>query len=172
MPISRNQQNRKKPNRRPLTKDGDKDKEDKVDVKLDAARKARAEEHKDKGNEAFKKADWLAALGHFSEAIAEDPSDHVFFSNRSAANLKLLRTADAVEDAQQCVRLAPEWAKGFFAPRRGSLGRPTAQGSRGCVRQRFGAGAWQRVDGHEPCRGAGRAGEREGGSSGGRGGGR
>jgi len=30
MPISRNEQSRKKPNRRPLTKDGDKDAADKV----------------------------------------------------------------------------------------------------------------------------------------------
>mmetsp|Transcript_70721 Transcript_70721/g.183546 ORF Transcript_70721/g.183546 Transcript_70721/m.183546 type:complete len:768 (-) Transcript_70721:335-2638(-) len=112
MPISRNQQNRKKANRRPLTKDGDKQSEDKVAERLDAARKARAQEHKTKGNEAFAAGNWLEAVEQFTSAIEEDPSDQVFFSNRSAANLKLLRTADAVDDAEQCVRLAPDWVKG------------------------------------------------------------
>jgi len=84
-----------------------------ADARADAGRKARALEHKTAGNEAFGKKEWLAAIEHFSMAIREDPSDHVFFSNRSAANLALLRTADAVEDARSCVRLSPEWAKGY-----------------------------------------------------------
>jgi len=113
MPISRNQQNKKKPNRRPLTKDGDKQAEDKAAERLDAARKARAQEHKQAGNEAFSAGNWLLAVTEFTAAIGEDPSDHVFFSNRSAANLKLLRTADAVADAEHCLRLSPEWVKGF-----------------------------------------------------------
>eukprot|EP00429_Kryptoperidinium_foliaceum_P020574 CAMPEP_0176049438 /NCGR_PEP_ID=MMETSP0120_2-20121206/24566_1 /TAXON_ID=160619 /ORGANISM="Kryptoperidinium foliaceum, Strain CCMP 1326" /LENGTH=771 /DNA_ID=CAMNT_0017382865 /DNA_START=101 /DNA_END=2416 /DNA_ORIENTATION=+ len=112
MPISRNQQNKKKSTRKPLTKD-DKTAEDKAEARLDATRKLRAQEHKTKGNEAFSAGNWLEAIEAFTQAIREDPSDHVFFSNRSAANLKLLRTADAVEDAQQCVRLSPEWAKGY-----------------------------------------------------------
>jgi len=113
MPISRNQQNKKKSNRTPLTKNGDKLAEEKVEARIDAARKLRAQEHKTRGNEAFSAGNWLAAIAAFTDAIQEDPSDHVFFSNRSAANLKLLRTADAVNDAEQCVRLSPEWAKGF-----------------------------------------------------------
>mmetsp|Transcript_43707 Transcript_43707/g.127203 ORF Transcript_43707/g.127203 Transcript_43707/m.127203 type:complete len:773 (-) Transcript_43707:242-2560(-) len=113
MPISRNQQNKKKPNRKPLTKDGDKLSEEKVDARLDLARKARAQTHKAEGNDAFAAQNWLAAVEAFTKAIEEDPSDQVFFSNRSAANLKLLRTADAVDDARQCVRIAPQWAKGY-----------------------------------------------------------
>jgi len=95
-----------------LAKDGDKQSEEKAAERLDAARKARAEEHKTSGNEAFKAGNWLEAVTHFTSAIEEDPSDQVFFSNRSAANLKLLRTADAVGDAEHCVRMAPEWVKG------------------------------------------------------------
>lgn len=96
-----------------MTKDDDKSKEEVVEKRLDAARKERAQEHKAKGNEAFSASNWLEAITHFTAAIQEDPSDQVFFSNRSAASLKLLRTSDAVEDARQCVRLAPEWPKGY-----------------------------------------------------------
>mmetsp|Transcript_53094 Transcript_53094/g.113381 ORF Transcript_53094/g.113381 Transcript_53094/m.113381 type:complete len:767 (-) Transcript_53094:391-2691(-) len=110
MPITRNQQNKKKANRRPLTKD-DKT-EDKIAERLEANRKAKAQELKTEGNEAFAAGRWLDAIDLFTEAIEEDPSDKVFFSNRSAANLKLMRTADAVDDARQCVQLAPDWVKG------------------------------------------------------------
>jgi len=113
MPISRNQQNKKKANRKPLTKDGgDKALEEKLEAKNLAARKERAQEHKTKGNEAFSAGFWLEAINCFTAAIEEDPSDQVFFSNRSAANLKLQRTADAVDDAEHCVRMAPDWVKG------------------------------------------------------------
>jgi len=104
---------KKKANRRPLTKDGDKSTEDKVEAKLEHNRKVKAAEYKVKGNDAFAAGDWLMAVGHFTQAIEEDPTDHVFYSNRSAANLKLLRTLDAVEDAEHCVRLAQDWAKGY-----------------------------------------------------------
>mmetsp|Transcript_11027 Transcript_11027/g.23199 ORF Transcript_11027/g.23199 Transcript_11027/m.23199 type:complete len:771 (+) Transcript_11027:70-2382(+) len=114
MPISRNQQARKKPNRTPITKAGDKSKEEaERSARLDTQRKERAQEHKAAGNEAFTAGEWLSAVEHFTKAIQEDPSDKVFFSNRSAANLKLLRTADAVEDARVCTSLAKDWAKGF-----------------------------------------------------------
>jgi L1 cell adhesion molecule like protein len=114
MPISRNQQNKKnRPGRKPLSKEDDKAKDEVVQRKLEESRKERAQEHKTKGNEAFSAGNWLEAVESFTEAIQEDPSDKVFFSNRSAANLKLLRTADAVEDAYQCVRLASDWAKSY-----------------------------------------------------------
>jgi len=114
MPISRNQQNKKnRSGRKPLTKEDDKDRDAEMQKKLEENRKERAAEHKAKGNEAFSAGNWLQAVECFTEAIEEDPSDQVFFSNRSAANLKLLRTADAVEDAEQCVRMAKDWPKGY-----------------------------------------------------------
>lgn len=75
--------------------------------------KAQAAKFKEEGNAAFAAGQWEAALGKFTEAIKVDPKDHVFFSNRSAANLQLRRTRDAVSDAEECVRLNPSWAKGY-----------------------------------------------------------
>jgi L1 cell adhesion molecule like protein len=114
MPISRNQANKKnRSGRVPLNKTDDKSTDEAVQKKLLENKKERAQEHKEKGNEAFSAGNWLLAVNEFTEAIQEDPSDKVFFSNRSAANLKLLRTADAVEDAQQCVRLDAQWPKAY-----------------------------------------------------------
>lgn len=47
------------------------------------------------------------------QAIKHDASDHVFFSNRSAAYLSKGDAMRALEDAEQCVKIAPAWSKGF-----------------------------------------------------------
>lgn len=35
-------------------------------------------------------------------------------SNRSAALLKLSKASKALADAEECIKLRPEWEKGFF----------------------------------------------------------
>jgi L1 cell adhesion molecule like protein len=72
-----------------------------------------AEERKNEGNALFTAGDNLGALCKFSEAIELDPKNHVLYSNRSGANLKLLRTRDAVADAEMCTNLKSDWAKGW-----------------------------------------------------------
>jgi len=72
-----------------------------------------AEELKNEGNALFTSGNSLGALAKFSEAIDLDPKNHVLFSNRSGANLKLLRTRDAVADAERCTQLKADWPKGW-----------------------------------------------------------
>lgn len=72
-----------------------------------------AEELKNEGNALFKDGDNLGALSKFSEAIELDPENHVLWSNRSGCNLKLLRTRDAVADAERCTALKPDWSKAW-----------------------------------------------------------
>mmetsp|Transcript_42901 Transcript_42901/g.100700 ORF Transcript_42901/g.100700 Transcript_42901/m.100700 type:complete len:772 (+) Transcript_42901:82-2397(+) len=72
-----------------------------------------AEDLKAQGNALFTAGDNMGALYKFSEAIALDPQNHVLYSNRSGANLKLLRTRDAVSDAERCTQLNPDWPKGW-----------------------------------------------------------
>merc|ERR1711957_1029857 len=72
-----------------------------------------SEELKNEGNALFTSGNTLAALEKFSDAIELDEKNHVLFSNRSGANLKLLRTRDAVADAQQCTNLKKDWPKGW-----------------------------------------------------------
>ncbi|KAJ0048056.1 hypothetical protein Pint_15937 [Pistacia integerrima] len=72
-----------------------------------------AEEAKAKGNAAFSAGDHEAAVRHFSDAIALAPSNHVLYSNRSAAYASLNNFAEALADAKKTVELKPDWPKGY-----------------------------------------------------------
>ncbi|KAG2484645.1 hypothetical protein HYH03_016598 [Edaphochlamys debaryana] len=69
---------------------------------------------KDQGNEEFKKENYLKAAALYTQAIKEDPKNAVLYSNRSAALLKLNKVTKALEDAETCITLKPDWEKGFF----------------------------------------------------------
>ncbi|CAE6971214.1 HOP1 [Symbiodinium natans] len=77
------------------------------------ADKAKAAEAKAKGNVEFQAKNFKEAIKHFTEAIKHDPSDHVFFSNRSACYASLEDYDKALEDGTECVRLKPDWPKGY-----------------------------------------------------------
>jgi len=72
-----------------------------------------AAESKAKGNQAFGEEDYEEAVYHFGKAIEYDPTDHVFYSNRSAANLKQNKISFAIKDAEECITLKPDWPKGY-----------------------------------------------------------
>jgi stress-induced-phosphoprotein 1 len=57
--------------------------------------------------------DWALAITEFSSAIELDPSDHVFFSNRSGSYASLGEYDKALTDAEECVRLNASFAKGY-----------------------------------------------------------
>ena len=71
-----------------------------------------AEEAKEAGNAAFKGAEYEEAIKHFSSAIEADATNHLLFSNRSAAYAKLDNFKNALLDANKCIALKPEWSKG------------------------------------------------------------
>ncbi|CAI5713295.1 unnamed protein product [Peronospora destructor] len=80
-----------------------------------------AEQAKDRGNRAFSAGLYTDAVACFSEALAigsGGSNAHVFYSNRSAAQLKLYKAEEALKDADQCISLKPDWPKGYS--RRGS----------------------------------------------------
>lgn len=72
-----------------------------------------ADDAKAKGNAAFSAGDFTAAVSHFSDAIALAPTNHVLYSNRSAAYASLQRYAEALSDAKKTVELKPDWSKGY-----------------------------------------------------------
>ncbi|KAF3322405.1 hsp70-Hsp90 organizing protein 3 [Carex littledalei] len=72
-----------------------------------------ADEAKAKGNAAFSAGRFEEAVQHFSDAITLAPSNHVLYSNRSAAHASLHRYAEALDDAKKTVELKPDWAKGY-----------------------------------------------------------
>ncbi|CAA0820581.1 Hsp70-Hsp90 organizing protein 3 [Striga hermonthica] len=72
-----------------------------------------ADEAKARGNAAFSAGDYDGAVRHFTDAIGFAPTNHVLYSNRSAAYASLGKFSDALSDAQKTVELKPDWGKGF-----------------------------------------------------------
>jgi len=76
--------------------------------------KKTAEEYKALGNEAFSKKDFKTAIDFYSKAILQESTNHIFFSNRSASHAGLQDWENATRDAKECVRLNPEFIKGYY----------------------------------------------------------
>lgn len=72
-----------------------------------------ANDLKTQGNALFQSGDFAQALKLFSEAITLSPEDHVLYSNRSACHAKLENYPSALNDAEKCVSLKPDWARGY-----------------------------------------------------------
>ena len=66
---------------------------------------------KEAGNAAFKSGDYAEAVTQFTLAIEADPTP-VLYSNRSAAYAKQEKYKEALLDANKCIDLKPDWAKG------------------------------------------------------------
>nr|CAD7393397.1 unnamed protein product [Timema cristinae]CAD7425319.1 unnamed protein product [Timema monikensis] len=68
---------------------------------------------KDKGNSALQAGKFDEAIQNYTAAIALDGSNHVLYSNRSAAYAKAGKYTQALEDAEKTVQLKPDWGKGY-----------------------------------------------------------
>lgn len=65
------------------------------------------------GNEQFKRGEFLKAAASYTKAIKAEPENHVFYSNRAQAFLKISKVNRALEDADRCIELAPDFVKGY-----------------------------------------------------------
>lgn len=73
-----------------------------------------AEEYKKEGNAAFAAKNLDKAVELFSKAIeASNEPNHVLYSNRSASYALLKKFKEALNDAEVCVGIKPDWAKGY-----------------------------------------------------------
>ena len=70
-------------------------------------------ELKNKGNKAFQEGKFDESIEFFSDAIAINPNDHVYYSNRSGAYASKKDYQKAFEDSAKCVEIKPDWAKGY-----------------------------------------------------------
>ena len=75
--------------------------------------KGPGEEAKEQGNAHFKAKEYLKAAASYTKAIKAEPENHVYYSNRSQAFLKLSKVTKAIEDAEKCISLAPSFVKGY-----------------------------------------------------------
>ncbi|XP_033099521.1 tetratricopeptide repeat protein 28-like [Anneissia japonica] len=65
-------------------------------------------------NEACQACDYPRAITLYTEAIKLDPTNHILFSNRSAAYVKIKQYEDALQDATRAKELNPKWAKAYY----------------------------------------------------------
>ena len=77
-----------------------------------------ADRYKSQGNAALQSSQFAEAVELYSKAIALEPSNAVYFSNRAAAYASLQRWQNALDDSHEVVTLKPEWVKGWI--RRGA----------------------------------------------------
>jgi heat shock protein 1/8 len=96
-----------------------------------------AEELKTRANELVKAADYKTAMALLTQALAKHPTElHLYHSNRSLCALQLKSYELAIEDANKCIALKPDWAKGysrlgaalFFAGKAADAAKAYAQG--------------------------------------------
>lgn len=73
-----------------------------------------ANRYKALGNDCFAAKNYHEAVKHFTKAIDLNSEDHVFYSNRSACYACLEEYDKALVDAQICVDIKPDWAKGYL----------------------------------------------------------
>ena len=74
---------------------------------------SQVEELKAKGNAALQAEKFDEAIKFYSEAIAVDPTNHILYSNRSAAYAKTAAYAESLSDAEKTVSLKSDWPKGY-----------------------------------------------------------
>jgi tetratricopeptide (TPR) repeat protein len=75
------------------------------------ANKRAAERVKAQGNDALKAGRLKDAATLYGQALALNPTEAVYYSNRSSVLISLQQHDAALRDAHECVRLRPEWAK-------------------------------------------------------------
>ena len=82
----------------------------------EVANKTRAEEIKTRANSLFGKKDYKEAIEEYGKALELDPTNHVVYSNRAAAQIELGQYEEAVASARACVKCSggKRYAKGYF----------------------------------------------------------
>ena len=69
---------------------------------------------KEQGSKAFQDKNFDEAIRLFSEAIVQDPTNPILFSNRSACYAQKPDFTAALRDAEEAITLSPTWSKGYL----------------------------------------------------------
>ncbi|BAS85745.1 Os03g0679800, partial [Oryza sativa Japonica Group] len=77
----------------------------------DGDRKSKLKLH---GGKAFEEGDYAGAIIFYTEAMKLDPADATLYSNRSLCHLRSGAAQEALLDANDCIKLKPEWTKGHY----------------------------------------------------------
>lgn len=74
----------------------------------------RAELYKTKGNTYFSKKDFDNAIREYSAAIAQNPRNAVYYTNRALCYLKLKKYANVIADCKEAINLDENSVKGHY----------------------------------------------------------
>jgi len=83
-------------------------------VEVSSENKQKSLEAKLRGEQAFKKKDYLMAVDAYTQAIDLDPNNAIFLSNRSLCWIRLGQAEQALADAKACRALRPDWPKACY----------------------------------------------------------
>ena len=75
--------------------------------------KAAAEKHKLSGNAKMSAKDYATAIAEYTHAVALDPSNPVYYSNRAAAYSSINDHNSAVADAEKAIQVDPKFVKAY-----------------------------------------------------------
>ncbi|CAF1148590.1 unnamed protein product [Adineta steineri] len=67
-----------------------------------------AEAEKEKGNEAYKKKDFEAALQHYDKASELDPKNMTYYTNKAAVHFEQKRWDDCIKQCEQAIEVGRE----------------------------------------------------------------
>uniref|UniRef100_A0A6M2F919 Serine/threonine-protein kinase BSK1-like TPR repeats domain-containing protein n=1 Tax=Populus davidiana TaxID=266767 RepID=A0A6M2F919_9ROSI len=76
--------------------------------------KERAAEAKLRGDDAFRRKEYLTAVNDYTQAIDLDPTNATVLSNRSLSWMRLGQPDQALADARACKELTPDWSKAWY----------------------------------------------------------
>ncbi|PWZ03925.1 hypothetical protein Zm00014a_028924 [Zea mays] len=83
-------------------------------IEVSSEAKKRSLEAKSRGDDAFRRKDYLVAVDAYTQATELDPTDATVLSNRSLCWLRAGQAERALEDAKACRALRPDWAKACY----------------------------------------------------------
>ncbi|XP_020552046.1 ankyrin-1 isoform X1 [Sesamum indicum] len=89
-------------------------KQDVPEFQVSVEAKKKAAEAKARGDDAFRRKDFMAAVDAYTQAIDFDPSDATLLSNRSLCWIRLGQADHALADAKACKALRPDWPKAWY----------------------------------------------------------
>ena len=75
--------------------------------------KKEAETRKQKGNSLMSSKQWDAAIAAYTEAVALDGTNAVYFSNRAAAYSSKGDHTNAIADAEKAIEINPSFSKAY-----------------------------------------------------------
>mmetsp|Transcript_26077 Transcript_26077/g.61938 ORF Transcript_26077/g.61938 Transcript_26077/m.61938 type:complete len:335 (-) Transcript_26077:1320-2324(-) len=110
-----------------------------------------SDDYKELGNKAFARKDFQTAIEHYTKAIQHSSSNsnktnsnnnrHIFYSNRSASYAGLKQWTKAIDDAKECIRLDPQFVKGYYRLATAQLEAKDLQSAEATIKQGLGLDA-------------------------------